>query len=540
MTGGGLTWTLRQRTNSQRGDAEIWQTAASAQVTNMTVTATRAGGSYEGAILVTSFSGADTSANGAVAGASGASGAPTAAVTSTRSGSWLWATGFDWDNATARVMGSGQTSVDQYLAAINATFWTQREVATTAAAGTKVTINDTAPTTDRWNLAAVEILPASGTTTTPPPPPPPSPPSVPTNLQATAMSSTQVNLGWTASTGTSGVAGYNIYRDSAKVATSTTAQYHDIGVSASTTYAYTVSAFNSSGDTSGQSSATDATTPSGTTGNCTPPNYSACGHPDASNTGVPVGTSLTPMSSTSCNWVITTSNTVVNGVDLHGCIDVEASNVTIENSRISSNTWWGIKFGGSNPNITGLKVLHNTLLSVAGQGPDAGGYDYAVSGQANGTMEVGYNDISGYKDGTDVSSGSVHDNYIHDLSTFSGAHVQDVYVWPGAGLTITHNTLINQAALQYTTAAIYIAPDAGHQNNVQVTNNLLAGGAYAFYGGDSTATNISVLNNSFSTQVSASCGYYGTDGYWWPNNTGNVWTGNVWADGPKAGSTVTP
>ena len=38
------------------------------------------------------------------------------------------------------------------------TFWSQTTTAAVANAGTAVTINDTAPTADRYNLAAVEIL----------------------------------------------------------------------------------------------------------------------------------------------------------------------------------------------------------------------------------------------------------------------------------------------------------------------------------------------------------------------------------------------
>jgi len=41
-----------------------------------------------------------------------------------------------------------------------ATFWTQRQNATNPAAGTTVTINDTAPTNHRYNLTICEILAA--------------------------------------------------------------------------------------------------------------------------------------------------------------------------------------------------------------------------------------------------------------------------------------------------------------------------------------------------------------------------------------------
>jgi chitodextrinase len=170
VTGGGLTWRLRQRTNFQAGDAEIWQAVASTRLTKVAVTATRAGGSFPGSITVASFIGADLSQDGATGTGAAAGGAPTASLTTTKAGSWVWAVGNDWDRAVARTVGAGQTKVDEYLASpVGDTFWVQRQTATTANAGTTVTINDTAPTTDRWNLSLLEI-PAAGSAvdTTPP------------------------------------------------------------------------------------------------------------------------------------------------------------------------------------------------------------------------------------------------------------------------------------------------------------------------------------------------------------------------------------
>jgi len=48
------------------------------------------------------------------------------------------------------------------------------------------------------------------------------PPTVPTNLTATAISSTQINLAWTASTDNVGVTGYQIFRNGVQVGTSAT------------------------------------------------------------------------------------------------------------------------------------------------------------------------------------------------------------------------------------------------------------------------------------------------------------------------------
>ncbi|MGO4534939.1 galactose oxidase-like domain-containing protein [Leifsonia sp. 2MCAF36] len=168
VTGAGVTWQLRKRTNAQYGTAEIWQAVSSGKITNATVTGTHAGTGLA-AITVVSFTGADTVAAGAVSGASGATGAPSTTLTTTRSGSWVWGVGDDWSTATTRTVGPGQTKVDEDLASSGDTFWTQRQTAPTAApAPASVTINDTAPTTDRWNIAAIEVVPTSGQDTVPP------------------------------------------------------------------------------------------------------------------------------------------------------------------------------------------------------------------------------------------------------------------------------------------------------------------------------------------------------------------------------------
>ena len=129
-------------------------------LTSVTVTATRSSGSYGGSIDVVAFSGADTTTIGAVGTASGATGAPTVSLTTTTSGSWAWAVGDDWDRAVARTVGAGQTEVRRVPGRQPATpTGSQSQTAPGNAANTKVTLNDTAPTTDRWDMAAIEIRP---------------------------------------------------------------------------------------------------------------------------------------------------------------------------------------------------------------------------------------------------------------------------------------------------------------------------------------------------------------------------------------------
>lgn len=90
-------------------------------------------------------------------------------------------------------------------------------------------------------------------------------PSIPTGLTATAVSTSQIDLTWTASTDNVAVTGYKIYRDSTYIATAIGTTYSDVGLTASTLYTYTVSAIDGSSNESSQSSSASATTFSAST-----------------------------------------------------------------------------------------------------------------------------------------------------------------------------------------------------------------------------------------------------------------------------------
>jgi galactose oxidase-like protein/Big-like domain-containing protein/Kelch motif protein len=175
VSGGALTWVLVQRTNVQSGSSEIWRAFSASPLTNVVVTATLSQSVYS-SISVTSFSGVNvtgTNGSGAI-GATGTGnasrGAPTASLTTTQNGSWVVGVGNDFDNAIARTPGPGQRLVHQFLSPTGDTYWVQIQNNTTPTAGTAVTINDTAPTTDRFNLSICEILAGSGSGGSPTPP----------------------------------------------------------------------------------------------------------------------------------------------------------------------------------------------------------------------------------------------------------------------------------------------------------------------------------------------------------------------------------
>ena len=171
VTGAGLTWVLVRRTNVQRGAAEIWRAFAPTPLSRVTVTATFSQ-SVSSSITVMGITGVDpsgTSGSGAI-GATGTGNssttAPTATLVTTRANSLVIGVGNDWDQAVARTLGPNQVLVSQYLSSVGDTYWVQRQAAVTPAAGSSVTINDTAPTGHRYNLTICEILVAPAAATT--------------------------------------------------------------------------------------------------------------------------------------------------------------------------------------------------------------------------------------------------------------------------------------------------------------------------------------------------------------------------------------
>jgi hypothetical protein len=92
-------------------------------------------------------------------------------------------------------------------------------------------------------------------------------PSAPSGLAVTATTSSSASLSWTGADGT--VSGYNVYRNGSKVGTTTSSSYTDSGLSAATSYTYTVTAYNSIGE-SAPSASVKATTASSGGGGTSP------------------------------------------------------------------------------------------------------------------------------------------------------------------------------------------------------------------------------------------------------------------------------
>ena len=234
VTGGGLTWKLRKRTNSRPGTSEIWEAAAPSALSNVTITATRSSGSYGGSMVVVAFAGADTTVDGAVGSGNAASGPQTASLTTTRAGSWVWGVGNDWDNAV----------LERWAAAKRSSTSTWRAPAIHS--GSKARRLPAVPPTRRSRSTTLLRPPTAGICRRSRYSRAPRTRSVrprPRMWPRARRIRTRCLSTWTASTDNVGVAGYTILRNGSPIGSAAGTSYTDTTVSPSTTYSYTVEAF---------------------------------------------------------------------------------------------------------------------------------------------------------------------------------------------------------------------------------------------------------------------------------------------------------
>src|SRR5207247_1315919 len=137
------------------------------------------------------------------------------------------------------------------IAATSTTSFTNTGLSPSTTYTSAVAAFDAAGNLSARSSAASATTPAAPDTT---------PPSVPTGLTASAVSSSQINLSWTASFDNVGVSGYRVYRGGTQIATTSATSFANTGLSPSTTYSYTVAAVDAAGNLSAQSSAASAAT----------------------------------------------------------------------------------------------------------------------------------------------------------------------------------------------------------------------------------------------------------------------------------------
>lgn len=252
------------------------------------------------------------------------------------------------------------------------------------------------------------------------------------------------------------------------------------------------------------------TTPPVTTTTTTPSAW-----PDASNTGVPAGTTLTPRSGGS----ITTAGTVIDGANITGNIRISADNVTIRNSKITASAYWVVVV---DDDATGARLENVEIDGRGDAGTDGSNGIY-------GTATVIKANIHGVENGFQPSSGSViRDSWVHGLDAPGSPHIDGIQIdGSRSNILIEHNTVDMREWTQ--TAAVMIDNVFGAVDNVTVNNNRLLGGGYTTYidgtFNGSTITNVRYTNNRIC------CGEWGYktisgmgagDSYVWSGNVDDI------------------
>lgn len=250
--------------------------------------------------------------------------------------------------------------------------------------------------------------------------------------------------------------------------------------------------------------------------------------PDASCTGVPAGTALTPASG---RIVLSTPGQVYENRDVAGCIVVQANNVTVRKVRVR-----GSNCDNQHQIDTGYGTYSGILIEdVEVDGKSLSGFG---AGIGNSGFTCRRCDIHNVGIGVSMSNDVViEDSYIHDMISegnpaTTGSHNTAIVSNGGSNFTVRHNYLDGETANASSALSLY--GDFDPIKNVLVQNNLFNGGGYCVYGGSvpgkpyPVATSVRFLDNRFGQKHYPGCGFYGSVIYFDPRGTGNVWSGNVW------------
>ena len=213
------------------------------------------------------------------------------------------------------------------------------------------TVAATVVLTGCGGVGQAETSTSNGAGTTPPVDT--APPSTPTGLTGMAAGPTTANLSWSASTDNVGVTAYILLRNGVQVATPATTSFADTGLSAATTYTYTVAARDAAGNISPNSTSVSVTTASVSVADTTPPT-------------TPIGLTAAVAGSSGANlsWSASTDNVGVTGyiVRRNGVQVATPVTTSFADTGLSAATTYSYTVaardaaGNISPNSTGVSV----------------------------------------------------------------------------------------------------------------------------------------------------------------------------------------
>lgn len=199
-------------------------------------------------------------------------------------------------------------------------------------------------------------------------------PTLPTALKASSSASSAVQLSWQAASDNVGVTGYEVFRDNASIASTSSLAYTDSGLQANTRYSYSVRARDAAGNWSGHTAAVSVTTQS---------------LADTQAPSVPGSLSATAVTrdSITLSWAAATDNVAVTGYELkrNGSVIATAGpgSLSYTDTKLAAATSYSYTLrardaaGNWSPNSATLPVV--TKADVDAQAPSAPGSPTATA-----------------------------------------------------------------------------------------------------------------------------------------------------------------
>ena len=377
---------------------------------------------------------------------------------------------------------------------------------------------------------------------------PTAPPAVPADLTA-KVDHTAVRLSWAPATGKHAVTGYVVYRDGKKVATvHGVTTWRDTSAARGRQHKYQVQSVDSTGTGSPLSPGVSVTVPNGPAKKDTSPGGTSAppaglppmaqSWPSSTSTGA--SGNLTPVSG---DITLSKNGQVYQNKRVKGTIAVTACDVTLRNVEVDS----GEPFTGDDtPDLfaiwlqesatCGVTLDHVTTLT------DSAPNVYVTTSvrvARGGPVTITDSKLIGAQLGIlGMSAGTIRGNYIELGRNMRGDHNDAIQGDGASNLVIDHNTLLNA---NDQTSALALYTEYGNNNDITVSNNLMAGGGYTCYCGDGAtqndgtparANNVSIVDNVFWKKYFPTAGHFGAARAYNPAGGGR-WAGNVYmnADG---------
>jgi hypothetical protein len=279
----------------------------------------------------------------------------------------------------------------------------------------------------------------------------------------------------------------------------------------------------SSTDAAGMPDRASPDVPSPETGGTLDTGAPACaGKPDATNTGVPAGTSLTIVNQ---DLTVSQDNTVIDAQDIHGFLTIKASHVRVLRSIVRGHATTATTAIIRIDSGTDI-LIEDTEVAAAEPSVDVDGI--------SGSNFIGRRlHVHGGVDGMKLGSNtSIECSYIHDLISFASdpnqgggpTHNDAIQILSGVGIRLVGNQLV---AAKNQNAAIQITQDFGMVGDVHMERNWADGGGCTFnisHNGAASLTDVFTTGNRFGRNSFYDCPILKS------TKTTLVSTGDVWDD----------